>query len=255
MHLAVAERIRAHSLLDRQTARLLAQAWPAFYLGNVAPDFQTICDVPREVAHFYDLPPAPDVVAHRVMLEQHPQLADAAGLPLAHAVFIAGYRAHLLLDLCWYWEILIPYFVEAKDWPVDHRERFLVHNTLLTYLDKQAMATLPATAGQTLAAARPRHWLPFTGDGELIRWRDMLAAQLRPGGTTATITIYAERMNMKPEAFAANLDDRQWMAANVFHKIPLEKVETIITRGMEESVELIVDYLSPITATREMEAR
>ena len=146
MHLEVAERIRVHRRLNDQLKRLLARAWPAFYLGNVAPDFQTICDVPREVAHFYDLPPAPDVDAHRVMIERYPQLADAAALPLAHAVFIAGYRAHLLLDLCWYWEILIPYFVEAEDWPVDHRQRFLVHNTLLTYLDRQAFAALQSLA-------------------------------------------------------------------------------------------------------------
>lgn len=246
MHLAVAERIRAHDCLDRQTARLLEAAWPAFYLGNVAPDFQTICDVPREVAHFYELPPGPDVVAHRVMLEQYPRLADASALSLAHALFIAGYRAHLLLDLRWYWEILIPYFVEAEDWPVDHRQRFLVHNTLLTYLDKRAFDTLPAMAGETLAAATPHHWLPFAGDGDLIRWRDMLASQLRPGGTTATIAIYAERMNMKPETFAANLADPRWMEEHVFHKVPLARVEALITKGMEQSVELVTDYLLPI---------
>ena len=255
MHLEIAERIRGHSELSDQTAHLLGQAWPAFYLGNVAPDFQTICDVPREVAHFYELPPAPGVEAHQVLVEQYPELADAAELPLAHALFIAGYRAHLLLDLCWYWEVLIPYFVEAENWPVDHRQRFLVHNTLLTFLDKQAFDKLPPAADATLAAASPRQWLPFTGDGELIRWRDMLVQQLRPGGTTATIAIYAERMNMKPDQFAANLDDPQWMAENVFHKVPLEKVQAIITDGMEQSVELITDYLSPIAVTREGEAQ
>ena len=255
MHLDVAERIRAHSRLDERTERLLARAWPAFYLGNVAPDFQTICDVPREVAHFYDLPPAPDVEAHRVMLERYPQLADAAALPPAQAVFIAGYRAHLLLDLRWYWEILIPYFVEAEDWPVDHRQRFLVHNTLLTYLDRQAYAALPPTAGATLAAARPREWLPFTGDGELIRWRDMLVKQLRPGGTQATVAIYSERMNMAPETFAANLDDSEWMAENVFHKVPLAEVQAMMRAGIEQSIELITNYLAPIGSVAEGRGR
>jgi hypothetical protein len=224
-------------------ARLLDQAWPAFYLGNVAADFQTISDIPREVTHFYRLPPQPGVQAHDVMLQEYPQLADAAALPPQQAVFIAGYRGHLLLDLRWYWDVLMPYFIEADAWPADHRHRFLVHNTLLTYLDKVAFASLPPTAGETLAAARPCKWLPFAGDGDLIRWRDLLAEQLQPDTTLATVTIYAERMKMTPEAFAANLENPQWMQEHVFHKVPLPQVEATITRGMEQSVTLLNEYL------------
>ena len=243
MHLQVAERIRAHPDLCGNVARILDQTMPAFYLGNVAADFQTIADIPREATHFYRLPPAPETVAHTRMLEQYPQLAHAGALPLEQAVFIAAYRAHLLLDLLWYWKVLIPYFAEAPDWEADHRQRFLVHNTLLTYLDKLALESLPPTAGDTLAAAQPHDWLPFAGDGDLIRWRDLLVEQLQPGATIQTITIYAARMHIEPAEFAANLADPQWMQQQVFDKAPIDEVQTIITSGMEQSVSLISNYL------------
>ncbi len=243
MHLQAAECIRGHEQLSTPIARLIDRELPAFYLGNVAADFQTIADVPREATHFYPLPPARDTIAHRRMLELNPELADAAALPPAQAVFVAAYRAHLLLDQLWYWRVLIPYFVEAGGWGADHRRRFLVHNTLLTYLDQEALQTLPPTSGATLAAARPDNWLPFAGDGDLIRWRDMLAAQLRPGAAIQTIAIYAERLRLRPEAFAANLADPEWMRAEVFSKAPLQEVRDIITHGMEQSVALITRYL------------
>ena len=243
MHLQVAERIRAHDHLNKHVAELLDATMPAFYLGSVAADFQTIADVPREATHFYSLPPARDTVAHERMLQLHPQLADAASLPPAQAVFISAYRAHLLLDQLWYWNVLIPYFAEAKNWHADHRQRFLVHNTLLTYLDKLAFDSLPSDAGRTLAAAQPHRWLPFAGDGDLIRWRDLLVDQLQPGAAVQTITIYAERMRIKPAAFAANLADEGWMYEEVFSKAPIDEVQAIIANGMVQSVQLIANYL------------
>jgi hypothetical protein len=244
MHLSVAERIRRDAGLPPDVAAQLDAGWPAFYLGNVAPDFQTISSVARETAHFYELPPPRGVLAHEVMLERHPELREAARLSPDHAAFIAGYRAHLLLDLRWYWDVLIPCFVEASDWPVDHRKRFLVHNTLLTYLDRQARATLPEDAAEKLAAAQPRGWLPVSGDGNLIRWRDMLVEQLVPGATPATVSIYAERMRMSPEEFAANLDSPRWMADEVFRKVSLEHVLGVIEKGVNDSVKLVTEYLS-----------
>lgn len=248
MHLQVAERIRAHPTQQPNITQALDEAMPAFYLGNVAADFQTIADIPREATHFYHLPPARDTIAYERMLEENPQLADASALPLDQAVFVAAYRAHLLLDQLWYWDVLIPYFAKAPDWDADHRQRFLVHNTLLTYLDKLAFESLPPDAGETLAAARPRRWLPFAGDGNLIRWRDLLVEQLQPGATIQTIAIYAERMRLKPAAFAANLADPEWMHEQVFSKAPIRDVQAVITRGMEQSVTLISDYLNMRTS-------
>lgn len=243
MHLQVAERIRAHRQLKSAVAAQIDRALPAFYLGHVAADFQTIADIPREATHFYHLPPARETIAHERMLQSYPQLAQTKHMTVDHAVFVAAYRSHLLLDQLWYWDVLIPYFMEASHWEADHRQRFLVHNTLLTYLDKLALESLPPDAGVTLAAARPHRWLPFAGDGDLIRWREMLVDQLQPGATIQTIAIYAERMRLQPAAFAANLANPQWMQEQVFSKAPLEEVQAIITEGVTQSVALISDYL------------
>lgn len=246
MHLQVAERIRAHSNLDDSTRRQLNRAWPAFYLGSVAADFQTISDVPRAATHFYQLPPQRGVEAHEVMLNEYPQLADASALDTNHAIFIAAYRAHLLLDLCWYWYVLTPFFIEASGWPEDHRQRFLAHNTLLTYLDRLAFDSLPPEAGETLAKADPDRWLPFAGDGDLIRWRDMLVKQLEPGAPLQTVAIYAQRMKMTVDEFAERIEDPEWMSEQVFCKVPLDKVQAIITEGMEQSIPLIRNYLNAV---------
>jgi hypothetical protein len=190
MHLAVAERIRVDARLSADIRKLVADHYPAFYLGNVAPDFQTICDIPREKTHFYPLPPVPGDRAFTTMFAQYPEMSLASRLPVSQAVFLAAYAAHLMLDVRWFHEVMMPYFVHSPDWD-NHHERFVVHNTLLTYLDKLAVDSLPDSAEMILAAAEPDNWLPFAADEELIRWRDYLVVQLRPGTALQTITIFA----------------------------------------------------------------
>jgi hypothetical protein len=243
MHLQMAERILASSKLGPEERVLILSENPAFYLGNVAPDFQTINDIPREETHFYKLPPAPNSKAYDLMMRQYPQLADIVAMSPAQAVFVAAYCVHLMLDLRWYNEVLIPYFLVNEGWS-DHRQRFIVHNTLLTYLDMLAVESLPDSAAGTLIAAQPDHWLPFADDGDLIGWRDMLVAQLRPGAILRTIEIYAGRLSMSPEEFAANLEDPSWMEGHVFSKAPLEKVKGMLFSAVDDSVDIITNYLN-----------
>jgi hypothetical protein len=242
MHLRIAERLRAHGRLPQDIDQLLDREWPAFYLGSVAPDYQVICAVPREQTHFYDLPPAPDSKAHEAMLAAHSELAEAAHLPPAQAVFVAAYMAHLMLDLRWYREVLVPFFLQANHWH-SHRRRFTVHNVLLTYLDQQAVATLPKDAGATLAAANPVQWLPFAADADLIRWRDLIAGQLQPGAGSQTIEIYANRLAIPADEFAANLADAAWMEEQLFSRVPVAAVQAMLDSAVNESAALITDYL------------
>lgn len=246
MHLKMAEAMRSE-LADGANGRLLRQLcdhWPAFYLGSVAPDYQTICDVPREVTHFYHLPPDPENKAYPRMFATHPELASAAQLDPDHAVFIAAYAAHLLLDIIWFWDVLVPHFVQRDDLGGRH-ERFLVHNIVLTYLDRQSVASLPPTAAATLAAAAPDCWLPFAGDGELQAWQRLLVDQLRPGATIRTVEIYAGRMAMTPAEYAARLDDPVWMQANVFDRVPVEQIQARLATAVAESITVIANYLQP----------
>ncbi len=246
MHLDFAEHSQLLPALNPAIRELLQAHYSAFYLGNVAPDYQTICDIPREETHFYNIPPAPDLQAHELMLGRFPQLADVSRLPEAQAVFLAGYCAHLIQDLVWYRRILYPLFVQSKKWPQDRRQRFVAHSTLLTYLDRRACRALPLDAGKILAGAVSSNWLPFAADEDLHRWRDMLANQFHPGNSTETIAIYARRLGMAPAQFAANLDDPEWMDRQVFAEAPLAQIDAILAAGNDKSVQFINRFLDPV---------
>jgi hypothetical protein len=238
MHLQIAERILTHADLSGQTRRMIQTHFPAFYLGSVAPDYQTICNVPREATHFYDLPPSDSDRAYPRMFSSYPELAQQLRLSPEQTVFIAAYCAHLMLDLRWYHEVLIPYFVEPLEWE-SHHQRFVVHNTLLTYLDKQAVSSLPDSAASVLSSANPKAWLPFALDKELREWRDLLVAQLVPGAPLRTVEIYAKRLFLTPEEFASNLEEPAWMDAYLFTRIPIEDVQDMLTSAVTESVNII----------------
>ncbi len=243
MHLQIAENIL--SLLQNthngRLSTLLQQQWSAFYLGSVAPDFQSICHIPRENTHFYGFPPDMSHPAYEVMLEKNQGLADSHRLKPEQAVFTAAYLAHLLLDLIWFEEVVVPLFVQ-REWAERHQRR-LGHFILLTYLDQLALASLPTTAVSILATAHPNEWLPFAQDNDLVRWRDMLTAQLHPGAAIQTVEIYAERLKMTPGQFSTHLHDPTWMHQQLFVHVPLEQVQQVLTTAVPRSITLISSYL------------
>lgn len=245
MHLHIAEQIfsMVSANGNGRLQHTLAAEWPAFYLGSVAPDVNAISALSRESTHFYDVPPAPEETAYGAMLAQYPQLTNLAAMPLGQAVCVAAYSAHLLLDLVWLREVVYPFFYKAAHLG-DRQQRQLTHFILLTYLDTLAFEALPETAVSTLAAAQPNQWLPFIEDGILVAWQEMLVEQLQPGAAVKTIEIYAGRLKMSPAEFAANLQNSDWMQAQVFGKIPVAEVQRILQTAVPRSVELVHNYLS-----------
>ncbi|KAA3656422.1 MAG: hypothetical protein DWQ04_31130 [Chloroflexi bacterium] len=248
MHLQIAEQIL--TALDEgstSNGRLhpdLCENLPAFFFGNIAPDFQIICNLPRIESHFYPIPPAEDDDAFGKMLTKYPDLQITTNLTREHAIFIAAYGAHLLLDLIWFNEILVPYFVKSKTL-ADRPHRRFIHFTVLAYLDQLAYDSLSPSTGQLLAAAAPKNWIPFGKTNDLIEWRDLVANQLVPGAATETAAIFAERLNMTPEAFAANLQDATWMEPNVFNIVPMDSIQAILKTAVPRSIQLLSDYLYP----------
>lgn len=246
MHLHMAEQIlstmKASSNGNGRILSQLQESWPAFYMGSVAPDVNAISDIARSATHFYEMPPDPQLEAYAKMLVTYPDLACGCNLPPDKAAFVAAYSAHLLLDLVWMREIVYPFFVHADQWG-DRAQRRLTHFILLTYLDTLALEALPETAVSTLANAHPQQWVPFIADDLLVAWRDMLVAQLYPEAPIKTVEIYAERLGMSVEEFATNLQDAQWMAEQVFGKIPVNKVQARLTEAVPRSIEIISDYL------------
>jgi hypothetical protein len=247
MHLHTAEQMQtAVSHKNNQyhyLAGCLARAWPAFYLGNVAPDVQNLNGMAREATHFYHIPQPGDRPAYDEVLAQHPVLAWPEHIGPEQALFIAGYRAHLLLDLIWWREVAAPYFFRSEIF-ADLPQRRLAHFVLLAYLDAKALAALPATAGETLAQATPAGWLPFVSDADLRRWRDMLVDQLVPGAMPQTTAVYAARLGIPPDRLAHNLQDDEWMAARLFAKVPVDRIEASLQTAVSASLTLTANYLS-----------
>lgn len=247
-HLHIAEKIRSATYdlnidADGRAAELFRIGWSSFCFGSVAPDFQTISGQPREDTHFFKLPPQPHNKAYTKMFAKFPQLAKGNILPINQTAFIAGYSAHLLLDLIWFREVLIPFFHDAPGLG-EIENRRLIHLILLTYIDETARAQLIDDMGKTLAGCRPSAWLPFASDEHLIRWQQFLIAQLQPNGMSETVRIYAGRLQMTPQEFADKLNDQGWMQDQLFSKVPVDQVFEIIYSAVNKSITLVRKYVN-----------
>ncbi len=243
MHMQIAEWICAEAQVNNiALLNRLKEEWSNFYFGSIAPDYQAICDVPRIESHFYDIPPEPDNEGYNYMLTQFPALADSDALTKETAVFIAGYCVHLLYDIIWLRDIVFPFFVNTKELG-DRPQRQLIHFSLLTYLDKLALESLPETSASTLSAAQNFNILPFAKPDHLQAWHNEVQPQLEPKGRNLTIDIYAKRLGMTPNEFASNLDDPNWMDEHIFGKLPVEKIQTILKTAVPRSLTLLNDYL------------
>ena len=245
MHLRVSEELNALAAnrpdLDGRLRDVLRDQWPAFYLGSVAPDFQSLVGLPRAATHFYKMPPQTRDQSLRTMRAQYPELWPGRDQRPDQAVFVAAYLVHLQLDLNWHFDVVVPFFANTP-LALDPYNGYLVHLILLTYLDHIAREALPASGAATLAAATPDHWLPFATDQHLAAWRDFLVQQLQPGAMTQTEQIYAERLRMTPEEFAAKLHDPDWMREELFSRVPVSSVQQQIQTAVPDCLDLIEAY-------------
>lgn len=249
MHLAYAEQLRAvlwEQPAEPGVAATIEGQWPAFYLGSVAPDYQVICDVPREASHFYPLPLPSDWDAVATMLERWPELAAPATLSPAHVTFVAAYLAHLLLDEVWFREVLLPHFVQPEHLG-SMSERMLLHNMTLIYLDRQSLDALPADAGRTLSVIRSDNWLPFATDDQLAAWQTMLVDQLLPQGVVQTVPIFAGRMGLHAEELEARLSDDAWLNQELFARVSIADVEAALANSLPRAAACVTGYLRRVS--------
>ena len=237
-HLAVAAELAATGGLPPE----VAAEWPAFLLGNIAPDVQVLSGQTREATHFFPVPLGDAPPAEDVLLAQHPGLAPLGVLPPAQAAFVAGYAAHLVFDYLWVGMIFEPVFGPGQTWGESFRERLYLHNVLRAYWDAQDLARLtPATAAD-LAAAMPAGWLPFVEDAHLTAWRDLVAEQLGEAGASRTVEVFAARMGADPDAFAALLASPEELDRRLFCRLPPNALAAYRAAALAESVESIVRY-------------
>lgn len=239
-HLAAASEILAHpGLPPEASAPLLAQL-PAFLLGNTAPDVQTLSGQPREATHFFSVPLRDATPAALHMLARYPDLARRSALPPAQSAFLAGYLAHLIFDQLWIRDVFEPYFGELPTWG-SFRERLYLHNALRASWDAEDLARLAPSVAANLQAAEPAGWLPFVDDRHLSAWRDLIAGQLA-NGAGRTVEVFAERMRVDPQAFAALLASPDEMERRVFSHLPPAALAEYRTRALDASVQTICAY-------------
>lgn len=244
MHLHLAEQIgqQASQNGHGRLAQQLADQWPAFYLGSVAPDINAISPIARTETHFYQSPPLPEADAYLALLARYPQLRQIEQMPPQQALFVAAYCSHLLLDLIWLREVDYPiFFQQLAD--VNLPERRLVHFALLAYLDGLALAALPSTAVDVLSQAQSATNLPFMPEPALRDWRDLLTAQLQPGGTVQTAAIFGKRAGLSADEFNSYLTDPAWMESHVFSRLPMDRIHRCLQTAVPQSIQFISTYL------------
>jgi hypothetical protein len=240
-HLLAASTLLDSADMPPATREVLVAEWPAFLLGNIAPDVQTISGQTREATHFFPVPLNGAPLAHQVMFELYPELTRPQRLPAAQTAFLAGYLAHLAFDQLWITEIFAPVFGPEQTWAT-FRERLYLHNALRAYLDAADLAQLPAPLGSALHLAGPERWLPFVKDDDLARWRDRVADQLVPGAASHTVTVFAERMRVDPRALAALVNSPAEMDQRIFVHVSQAQVEQYRQLALTASAQLIRDY-------------
>lgn len=242
-HLSLARRLQA----ARDFPALLRDEWPAFCLGNIAPDAQNVSGQTRESTHFFDVPMRDPAPAWHTMFRQFPVLSDPARLPPAQAAFLAGYVCHLALDQLWIADIFDPVFGLEAGWSTFHHRLFL-HNVLRIYLDRIDAPNLQDGAGAALGQARPDGWLPFLADDALRRWRDFVADQLAEGAASQTVEVFAVRMSLAPTDFESLLQSPTAMQAQIFDRLPFSTLIDFRERGMARSRDAIAEYLTRLSA-------
>ncbi len=230
-HLRFAQEILDLSGLPQPARETLHAEKPAFFLGCVAPDAQTVSGQPREATHFFYVPLRDSVPAFRHLFDAYPALTRAAELPRAQAAFLAGYLTHLALDEFWVRDVFEPIFGSRAHWGT-FIERLYLHNALRSHLDASDRKGLPVSTAATLSCARPHDFCPFISDETLLHWRDLIAEQLSPGQSGRTVEVFAERMGADPRTFAALLASPEEMRRRVFSRLPDGLLERYYREGL-----------------------
>lgn len=241
-HLRIAADLLTTPGLPAAVRALFEEERAAFLLGNIAPDVQTLTGELREATHFFPVPMGSAPPALSRLFAAHPALAAPHKSPAAQAAFLSGYLAHLEFDQQWVRTIFEPVFGQEQTWGT-FPERLYLHNALRSYWDFGDLAALPDETAFALSAARPAAWLPFVADGDLARWRDVIADQLHTGtGAEGTLRVFAERMQVDAASFGALVHSPAAMAERVFSHVAWEEVERYRARALAASVNVLTDY-------------
>lgn len=227
MHIAAAHRFLTDEAVNAKQREFLSDPAQlgAFLLGNVAPDARVSGSLDRSATHFFEY--AAQIQPHAVnaMLSQHPELSYHNTAD-AQRAFIAGYIAHLAMDVTWSEAMLYPHFYKRPDW-ADPQVRYIMLHVLLCHLDERDYRQWPSDYASALASSAPHHWTAFLPDADLTLWRDLIALQICADCASQTLEILGGRVTIGQAGLADILNDTERMQAELWDYVPLEVVSEV----------------------------
>lgn len=241
-HLRIAQALLADEQLAPPYRALLLRQRPAFQLGSIVADARVASGVGREVTHFYAYGRPISARPWRLMLAQHPSLAEANDEP--RLAFLAGYVAHLATDEAWALKMVRPQFWE-RDWRnTERRDKFLALHLILTVMDERDEPALAPWQAESLARCEPASWLPFMTDEVLRGWRDLVARQIMPGGESETLAIFGRRLKREPSEIRRVLDDPALMQFYLWRHVPAAALVAVERQAYAFTRDQLAVYLT-----------
>lgn len=222
-------------------AEFVQAHWGEFLLGCISPDAHHRGNLTREDTHFFAYRPKVEPHAVMAMLATHPNLENGAVRNEAQRAFVAGYLSHLEMDEVWCEDMLFPEFIHGT-WSSRETSHFMLH-VLLGWMDARDYLRLGLAHQSALAGAAPEHWLAFFPDEALIAWRDVVASQIHPVGTSQTVEILGKRIPQGIDGLRTILQSPERLAAELWVQITPEKMAAVEATMYERMRQTVTDYL------------
>lgn len=243
-HLAVAQRLLEEPILAADQRSLLRRELGAFLLGSVAADARIEAGAPRAATHFYEYSQhMTDEMPWEAMVRLNPSLWEPHDD--AHAAFVAGYVGHLSMDEIWSRRMVGPHFV-GREW-ADREHRWVMLHVILIVMDERDVLSIAEGQGEALGSAQPRAWAPSLPDSDLMRWRDLVANQLLPGGHSLTLDIFGPRAGRTADQLRSLLDDPDRMHDSLWQHISRGLLAETETAMYAHVVSQVATYLNQAT--------
>jgi hypothetical protein len=240
-HINAAQRLIDDPALVSEHRDFLASHWGPFLLGNVAPDGHHGTGSEREDTHFFIYQPRVDPPATQAMLDEYPLLQKSNLGDSAQAAFVAGYLAHIAMDVVWCEDMLFTYF-HGGDWG-SQEERFFMLHVILAFMDQRDYQHLTPQHQAALASALPDNWLPFFPDEALVNWRDIVAGQIPPAGSSRTVEILGRRVSQGIQELASVLESPARLNAELWANVPREALAQVEATMYQRMFEIVTTYL------------
>ncbi|NDJ34741.1 MAG: hypothetical protein GYB64_08730 [Chloroflexi bacterium] len=249
-HLAAALDLLERSALAEAHPWLLeGRAKGAFLLGSIGPDARVVGGISRDATHYYAIPRQTDAPIEEVFFAQCPSLRRADDLSRENAAFVAGYVAHLIMDVAWLETVVMPaLFIEGITWEPGH-PHWDIYNMLMAYLEVRGSRRLPEDIPDLLEGTDPSRWIPCLPDEVLAEWARHIAHVIPESGPQHVIRLLSRSVSMPYEAFVRTVSDRDRLLEATTPTVHTGHLEAFWRTTDDRSMAAVLDYLSTVEAS------